>query len=96
MVEKYKVDICFMVETDNTCMEALEPRVNFIKPMVYEMSEELIEGYVQIMLEIEKDTKCPRWGTYQEKMRKVHFDLHNKERKKKVEKVIDSILRSQA
>lgn len=49
MVEKYRDDICFMVEIDTTCMGAIKPRVKFIEPMGYEMSEELIEGYVQII-----------------------------------------------
>ena len=49
-VEKYNEEICFMVEIDNTCMEAIEQRVNFIELMGYEMSVELIEGYVQIIL----------------------------------------------
>lgn len=82
-----------MVEIDNTCMEAVEARVKFIKPMRYKMSVELIEGYAQIILHSEKDIECPRWGTYEEKMREVHYELHIKERKKKEEKVIDSILK---
>ena len=50
LVEKYKHDICFMVETEFTCMEAVIPRIKFIKPMGYEMSAELIEGYMKITL----------------------------------------------
>ena len=45
MVEKYKDDIYFMVEIENTCMETLEQRFKFIEPISYEMSSELIEGY---------------------------------------------------
>ena len=86
MVEKYKDDLCFMVETDNTCMEAVIPRVKLIDPMGYEMSVELIEGYAQIILKFEQDRKCPRWGTYDERLRIVESELHNKESKKKVEK----------
>ena len=51
LVEKYKEDICFMVETNCTCMEVVVLRVKFIEPMGYEMSEELIEGYTQIILQ---------------------------------------------
>ena len=39
MVEKFKNEIIFMVEANATCMEAIEPRVKFIQPMSYEMSE---------------------------------------------------------
>ena len=60
LVEKYKDDILFVVESNIACMEAVEPRVNFIDPMGYEMSEELIKGYERIFLEFEKDKECPR------------------------------------
>ena len=61
--------------------------------MGYEMSTKLIEGYVQIILLLEKDIECPRWGTYDEKVREVHSKLHKKDIKKKVEKKIDFILK---
>lgn len=61
--------------------------------MGYEMSEELIEGYVQIILHSEVDCECPRWGTYFEKMREVDTSQVMKDSKKKIEKVIDSILK---
>lgn len=50
-----------MVETNNTYIEVVIPRVKFIKPMGYDMSAELIEGYAQIIIESKKDTKFPRW-----------------------------------
>ena len=69
MVEKFKDDICCMLEIDKTYKEAMEPRVKFIEPMGYEMSIELIEGYAQVILQSKKDIECPRWGNYKEKMR---------------------------
>ena len=38
IVQKYKDELCFMVESDFTCMETVIPRVKFIEPMGYEMS----------------------------------------------------------
>ena len=73
LVEKYKQDIFFMVEIDFTCMEAVIPRMKFIEPMGYEMSMELIEGYVQIILQSKIDTSCPRWGTYEENIKEVQL-----------------------
>ena len=49
-----------MVEIDNTCMEATEPKVKFIDPIGYEISVELIEGYAQIILQSNKESECPR------------------------------------
>ena len=82
-----------MVETNFTCMEAVIPRVNFIEPMGYEMSAKLIEGYAQIILHSEVDSTCPRWGTYNEKIREVQSSQMVKDSQKKVEKVIESILK---
>lgn len=49
MVKKYKYEIYFMIEIDTTCIKAIKPRVNFIEPTRYEMSD-LIEGCVKIIL----------------------------------------------
>ena len=61
--------------------------------MGYEMSEELIEGYAKIILESDRDMECPRQGTYEEKVKQVHSELHSKDIKKKVDKRIDAMLR---
>ena len=82
-----------MVETYHACMEVVVPRMKFIEPMGYEMSIELIEGYAQIILQFEVDTSCPRWGTYEEKIREVKPKQVAQESEKKVKKVIDSILK---
>ena len=71
LVEKYKEETCFMVETNFTCMEEIIPRFKFIEPMGYEMSVEMIEVYVQIILHFEVESICPRWGTCNEKIREV-------------------------
>ena len=61
--------------------------------MGYEMSAELIKGYTQIILQFEIDPTCPRWGNYEEKIKEVQSKQAAKESQKKVEKVIDSILK---
>lgn len=85
LVEKYKDDICFMIEIDFTCMDVVEPRVKFVDPMGYEMSENLKGPYVKIILESDRDKEYPRWGTYEEKMKELYSELYSKENKKKVE-----------
>ena len=93
LVEKYKEEICFMVEIDFTCMEAVIPRIKFIEPMGYEMSAKLIQGYMQIILHSKIDSTCSRWGTYEEKIRGVKSCEVAKDSQKKVKKVIESILK---
>lgn len=63
IVEKYKDSICFMVETDTTCMEAVEPRIKWIHPLGYEVEEPILEAYAQVLLSAPKDPNEPRWGT---------------------------------
>ena len=60
LIEKYKEEICFMVKIDFTCMEVVDPRVKFIEPMGYEMSIEVLEEFLQIILHLEIDKECPR------------------------------------
>lgn len=93
LVDKYKDELFFMVEIDFTCMEVVVPQVKFIEPMAYEMSEELIEGCAQIIHHSKFDSKCPRLGTYIEKMREFKTSQIIKDSNKKEEKVIDSILK---
>ena len=38
LIDKYEDELCFMVETDFTCMEVVVPQVKFIERMSYEMS----------------------------------------------------------
>lgn len=44
-MEKYKDSICFMLETNITCMEVVEPRTKWIHPLGYEMEEHILEAY---------------------------------------------------
>lgn len=93
IVEKYKDTICFMVETDTTCMEAVEPRTKWIHPLGYEVEEPILEAYAQVLLSTPKDPNEPRWGTYEEKTREVDAILNSATTKRKVVKVTSDILR---
>ena len=61
--------------------------------MGYEMSINLIEGYVYNILYSKVGSRCPRWCMYDEKMKEVKTKLMDKDKRKKVDKVIDSILK---
>ena len=82
-----------MVEIDVICMEVVVPRVKFVDPMSYELSEEIIKGHAKIIFQSKKDKETPRWGTYAKKIREVERKFYNKEIKKNVEKRIESNLK---
>ena len=45
LIDKYKEELCFMVEKNFICMEVVVPQVKVFESMGYKMSVELIEGY---------------------------------------------------
>jgi len=56
--------VCFMVDNDQCLMEAVEPRIVWIRPMGYEVDEKILELHIQHLLSQPKDPKAERFGTY--------------------------------
>ena len=52
MIETYKDDILFMVDTDCTYIEAIEPRMLYVEPLGYEITVDEIEDNVKEILNI--------------------------------------------
>ena len=48
---------------------------------------------MKIILEFDKDEECPRWATYEEKVKEVHGERYNIDIKKKVKKKNDAMLK---
>ena len=48
-----------MFKIDVTWMEVILPRNKFISPMGYELSEEIIKGYVNRIFKLEEDKETP-------------------------------------
>lgn len=93
IVEKYKDTICFMVETNTTCIEEVEPRTKWIYPLAYEVEEPILESYAQVLLSAPKNLNEPRWGTYEEKTREIDAVLNSATTKRKASKITFEILR---
>lgn len=74
MVEKYHNDITFLVSIDECMMEAMEPRTVWIPALGYEISEQEITSYVDILLRSLKDETKERYMTYEEKYMEVHME----------------------
>lgn len=52
VVRKYKDDICFMVDTNFTYVEEVEPRMLYVETLGYEATEDEIEGYVKEIIKL--------------------------------------------
>lgn len=50
LVEDYKEDVCFMVDYDRVYIQAVRPRVSWVKPLPYEVNidetKDIIEALV--------------------------------------------------
>ena len=82
-----------MVEINHTCIKVVDPREIYIEIMIYEVTEEMLENYAQIILNWKRDEEFPRWGTYEEKYTKVGDQLYNGVVKKKVDKKIKKMIK---
>lgn len=93
LVEKHKYEICFMVDTDFTYIEVVEPRMEFIDPLGYEISEAKIVGYVNRLLKCDLDGHANRFGTYEENFNSAISLREKKQSSKRVESTMKKILK---
>ena len=66
IVDRFKNDICFMVDTDLTFIEAIEPRETFLEPLGYELSDDVAISYIDLMLKSNIDQASYIFGMYKE------------------------------
>lgn len=72
---KFDDSICFTVDIDTCLMEVVVPRTTWVMPMGYEVDKDLLVSYTNHLLAQPIDTTIERFGTYKEKLQKVHYDL---------------------
>ena len=52
-----------MVDIDFTHIQVVEPQETFLDPLGYELSDEVVVGYIDLLLKSEKDQAEYRFGT---------------------------------
>lgn len=57
-----------MVYTNFTYIELVEPRMKYVEPLGYEVTEEKVEGYVEVIVKSARDEEFNRFGTFEEMM----------------------------
>ena len=83
-----------MVDTDFTYIEVVEPRIEFIDPLGYEIPEAEIEGYVGRLLKSKLDTKYKSFGTFEENFNFAKAIIEENQSKKRVDSTIKKILKN--
>ena len=66
IVDRFKEDICIMADIDYNYIQAVEPWETFLDPLGYELNDDTLVSYIDLLLKSEKDKEKYRFGTYDE------------------------------
>ena len=58
LVEDYKDDVCFMVDYDKVYIQAVKPRVVWVKPLIYEVNIDDTKEIIKELLNKPVDPKA--------------------------------------
>ena len=59
LVEDYKNDVCFMVDSDKVYIQAVRPRVVWVKPLPYEVNIDETKDIIEVLVNEPVDPKAP-------------------------------------
>ena len=88
LVEKHYNDICFLVEIDYTYIQALVPRVRWLRPLGYEINIDEASGAITTLLAEEVDNTIKFFGNYDVVKSKVEMELKKTSTLKKKDKMV--------
>ena len=75
MVEDYKDDVCFMVDCDRVYIQAVRPRVAWVKPLPYEVNIDETKDIIEALVNEPIYPKLPIFGTYDEEKSKIELEI---------------------
>lgn len=75
LVEKHTNDICFLVDIDYTYIQAVLPRVRWLRPLGYELDVDQASTAITTLLVEEMDKTTKEFGTYDVVKSKVVIEL---------------------
>ena len=75
LVEDYKEDICFMVDCDKVYIQAVKPRVAWVKPLPYELNIDDARDIIEALINEPVDPKLPAFGTYDEAKVRIELEI---------------------
>ena len=91
LVEKHVNDICFLVDIDYTYIQAVLPRVRWLRPLGYELDVDQASVAITALLAEEMDKTAKSFGTYDVVKSRVVIDLKTSFAVKKKEKLVKRI-----
>ncbi|GLJ36888.1 hypothetical protein SUGI_0745720 [Cryptomeria japonica] len=91
LVEKYKDEICFEVDTDYCYVNAMELRTQSLSPMGYEIDFDITQQQIDAYLSLPRHTTELRYGTYEERKEKVKMSIVVPKATRKATKMIKAL-----
>ena len=91
-MDRFKEDICILVDIDYVYIQAVEPQETFLDPLSYELSDDVAVGYINLLLNSEKDKVEYRLGTFHEITQHAHQATLEKASHKKFESIMKKAL----
>ena len=75
LVEDYKDDVCFMVDSDRVYIQAMKPRVVWVKPLPYEVNIDETKDIIKALVNEPIDPEAPYFGTYDEAKARIELEI---------------------
>ena len=73
LVEDYKDDVYFMVDSDTVYIQAVRPRMVWVKPLPYEVNIDETKDIIEALVNEPVDPKTPIFGTYDEAKTRIEL-----------------------
>ena len=80
-----------MVDTDYIYIQVVEPRETFLDPLGYELNDNIVVSYIDLLLKSEKDKEECRFGTYDDITQSAHQASLEKESDKKIKSIMKKL-----
>ena len=92
IVDRFKEDIYILVDIDHTYIQEVEPPETFLDPLIYEFNDDVVVGYIDFLLNLDRDKEEYRFGTYDEITQKDHQETLENASHKKFESMMKKAL----
>lgn len=75
LVEYYKDDVCFMVDSDKVYIQVVRPRIAWVKPLGYEVIIDATKDIIGELVNELVDPKVAYFGTFYEAKAKIELEI---------------------
>ena len=75
LVDDYKEEVCFLVDTNYVCIQAVRPRIAWVKPLPYEVNIDETQNIIEALINEPVDPKKPIFGNFEEAKARIELGI---------------------